>query len=460
MGPTISGQPNTIVTLDTTFTSPTVYIAISGSYIYQSNSQNISDFKILIFPQTAASVSSLRGMIGGGFESQAYPFNYADLNSPVPAAAYRGQPKCFTYADYFGTITTVYRASDGSIDTTTSVGLANVALLNLCSTTYKDYNPASSIPPELTSLFIAEANAAKAPAKGNSQSDPDTSPTNGAITTGPDDQQVTAVNDPSNGGVVVSGTTIAHEQSANGAGIGSVAAQTGGSVVNVQSQWFSALAAPTPSAANGAVGRGGNGQAATVLHQGGGSVIIGSVIPPVGATSSIAGIGNVVAQSDGVVVNGASTIPFSAVQGGASYAPADPASDVISIGNQRITAAPNGGFVVALDQTLTPGEQVTVSGTMYPLESGGSAIVVNGGTGSVQHGGTSTSPSAATTTTTAPERGGSSMPSSGNGDVARQTFWAVLQRGSSTSLGMVLAPLPGLAMTSSGNRERQHMFAW
>lgn len=45
-----------MVTLHTTLTSPTVYMAFTGDYVYPSNSQAINDSKILVFPQTACQV--------------------------------------------------------------------------------------------------------------------------------------------------------------------------------------------------------------------------------------------------------------------------------------------------------------------------------------------------------------------------------------------------------------------
>jgi len=96
--PTILGHPNTVVYMNNTLTSPTVYMAFKNLWKVDADYVARSSFQQTLLPLSASTVSSRCGKIGGGFGSP-LSMNYADLNWPVPANAYRCQPKCFTNDD-------------------------------------------------------------------------------------------------------------------------------------------------------------------------------------------------------------------------------------------------------------------------------------------------------------------------------------------------------------------------
>ncbi|KAI6831524.1 hypothetical protein KC340_g7703 [Hortaea werneckii] len=155
MGPTISGRPNTFVYWNTTLTSPTVYMAVGGTWIYQSAGSTISDQSRLLLPQSPDAVSTLAGKLGGGY----YPpenINYADFNYPVPASAYRAQPRCYKAplsTSYYNLTTPIFPG--GPAVTWQVETHSEFASENQCSTIYDDYRPVLSIPPEFSSLTPA-----------------------------------------------------------------------------------------------------------------------------------------------------------------------------------------------------------------------------------------------------------------------------------------------------------------
>ncbi|GAB1743292.1 hypothetical protein NU219Hw_g9135t1 [Hortaea werneckii] len=155
MGPTISGRPNTFVYWNTTLTSPTVYMALGGTWIYQSAGSTISDQSRLLLPQSPDAVSTLAGKLGGGY----YPpekINYADFNYPVPASAYRAQPRCYEAPHTRSYYNVTQPLFPGGPTTTWEVEThSEFAGENQCSTIYDDYRPILSIPPEFSSLTPA-----------------------------------------------------------------------------------------------------------------------------------------------------------------------------------------------------------------------------------------------------------------------------------------------------------------
>ncbi|KAK3108010.1 hypothetical protein LTR53_017850, partial [Teratosphaeriaceae sp. CCFEE 6253] len=139
--PTIPGQANTVVYMNTTLTSPTVYMefknvfAIGTDYVAESSFQQT----LLALPATA--VSSRCGLLGGGF-GPPLSMNYADLDEPVPASAYRCQPKCFTNDDLPQSWTVPH------------YNYTRYATENRCSTLWADdYRPALSVPSEFATVF-------------------------------------------------------------------------------------------------------------------------------------------------------------------------------------------------------------------------------------------------------------------------------------------------------------------
>ncbi|RMY54595.1 hypothetical protein D0865_04624 [Hortaea werneckii] len=155
MGPTTSGRPNTFVYWNTTLTSPTVYMAVGDTWIYQSAGSTISDQSRLLLPQSPDAVSTLAGKLGGGYHPPE-KINYADFNYPVPASAYRAQPRCYEapYSRSYYNVT--QPLFPGGPTTTWEVEThSEFASENQCSTIYDDYRPILSIPPEFSSLTPA-----------------------------------------------------------------------------------------------------------------------------------------------------------------------------------------------------------------------------------------------------------------------------------------------------------------
>ncbi|KAK4549695.1 hypothetical protein LTR36_004996 [Oleoguttula mirabilis] len=205
MAPTISGKPNTYVTWNTTLTSPTVYMAFDGTWVYTSAGATYSDQSRLLLPQSSTAVSSLCGKLGGGY----YPpqaVDYANFNYPAPASAYRCQPRCFTnplvfsyynatntYQGFTEPDTTVLASTE-----TYEVGSYNTyASENLCSTIWDDYAPVLSIPAVFTSLAPAgQAGSLSCPFLFNSDAvffDPPKALTQVSSVVGPSDPGTTAV---------------------------------------------------------------------------------------------------------------------------------------------------------------------------------------------------------------------------------------------------------------------------
>lgn len=163
MEPTISGKPNTAVFWGSTLTSPTVYLALMGTFMYTSASVTTSYDSNFILPQSSAEVSSYCGQIGGGLVAQSV--NYADFNYPVPAAAYRCQPSCFiSSATQAITSTETYTFGNYTVDGTYTppstttwdvISYNSYATENQCSTIWNNFAPVLSIPSAFTSLSPA-----------------------------------------------------------------------------------------------------------------------------------------------------------------------------------------------------------------------------------------------------------------------------------------------------------------
>ncbi|KAK4580304.1 hypothetical protein LTR86_000507 [Recurvomyces mirabilis] len=154
MSETISGRPNTIVTMSTTLTSPTAYIEIVGTWAYTFSGNATTASTGIWFSRPSNEVSSY--CIGdGGAIGTPRSINYADFNYPVPAEAYRCQPKCHT-ASAVAIISTRTQvdASNHPITTITSVSISDLPSENWCSTIWDDYAPALSVPPELFKMSL------------------------------------------------------------------------------------------------------------------------------------------------------------------------------------------------------------------------------------------------------------------------------------------------------------------
>ncbi|KAK6425380.1 hypothetical protein LTR95_016267 [Oleoguttula sp. CCFEE 5521] len=163
MAPTISGKPNTFEYWGSTLTSPTVYMAFDGTWVLSSNGITVSDQSRLIIPQSATAVTSLCAKPGGGYTPKRV--NYADLNWPYNADAYRCQEKCYSYPYEPSKFNTTYTSPQMTIlgtvyaattETRELYAFNTYATENLCSTIWEqDFHPVISIPPEFSSLTPA-----------------------------------------------------------------------------------------------------------------------------------------------------------------------------------------------------------------------------------------------------------------------------------------------------------------
>ncbi|GAB7328418.1 hypothetical protein MBLNU13_g00389t1 [Cladosporium sp. NU13] len=167
MTPTISGKPNTAVYEGTTLTSPTVYIALDGTWRVTSSGSTIDQHSLLILPQKPTDVSSVCAISGGGYNT--YAVDYADFGGAVPASAYRCQPRCNTntFKQIFTNTSIVYTGftfEDTTVPESTRTFMRNdwdgtrdgYPSENLCSTIWDDYRPALSIPAEFSSMKPAQ----------------------------------------------------------------------------------------------------------------------------------------------------------------------------------------------------------------------------------------------------------------------------------------------------------------
>lgn len=167
MTPTITGKPNTAVYEGTTLTSPTVYIALDGTWRVKSSGTIISAHSLVILPQKPTDVSSVCAISGGGYNT--YAVNYADFAGDVPASAYRCQPRCNTntFTPIWTNTSIVYTGftlGDVTVPRSTRTFMRNdwnrtrdgFPSENLCSTIWDDYRPALSVPIEFSSMRPAQ----------------------------------------------------------------------------------------------------------------------------------------------------------------------------------------------------------------------------------------------------------------------------------------------------------------
>ncbi|GAB1740630.1 hypothetical protein NU219Hw_g5723t1 [Hortaea werneckii] len=157
LGPTISGKPNTYNIWNTTLTSPTVYIQFDGTWVYESSGSTTSNQSRLLMAHSSTDISSICGTISGIGSPQS--FNYGDFNWPVPASAYRCQPKCFEAApngySYVGNATYWAHSDRTFVTLWTYFSSTPWARENQCSTIYDDYKPILSIPTEFSAMTPA-----------------------------------------------------------------------------------------------------------------------------------------------------------------------------------------------------------------------------------------------------------------------------------------------------------------
>jgi hypothetical protein len=159
IGPTIPGKPNTVEYEGTTLTSPTVYIALDGTWQLTSSGTTFTDHTRVLLPQMPTDVSSMCGNLGGGYTPQRV--DYADFEGLAPAKAYRCQPRCFThpYAPVWVNSESVISGlalGDVTVPESTRTYFLDdyngLVTENLCSTIWDDYRPALSIPPEFSTM--------------------------------------------------------------------------------------------------------------------------------------------------------------------------------------------------------------------------------------------------------------------------------------------------------------------
>jgi hypothetical protein len=159
IGPTIPGKPNTVEYEGTTLTSPTVYIALDGTWQLTSSGTTFTDHTQVLLPQMPTDVSSMCGNLGGGYTPQRV--DYADFEGPAPANAYRCQPRCFTrpYAPVWvnsASVISGFALENVTVPESTRTYFLDeydgLVTENLCSTIWDDYRPALSIPPEFSTM--------------------------------------------------------------------------------------------------------------------------------------------------------------------------------------------------------------------------------------------------------------------------------------------------------------------
>ncbi|KAK4501460.1 hypothetical protein PRZ48_007269 [Zasmidium cellare] len=188
-------------------------------------------------------------------------------------------------------------------------------------------------------------------------------PTPGAVIQG-SQGQVFTVAPVSGDHVVVGSSTLAVGETASISGIGNVAVEANGVVVDGTTHDFSTIAEPSHPVVVTAGGR-----AFTAGSDGEFTVASGEILE-VGMTTSVPGVGNVALESNAVVIDG-TTHSFSTTPG-----PSDPG--VITDGGHTFTLGSDGGLIISPGQVLTPGGEVIVSGTTYSLDPQGSVAVING----------------------------------------------------------------------------------
>jgi hypothetical protein len=167
MGPTIPGKPNTAVYGGTTLTSPTVYIAVDGTWRVENDGTTSEGHASVIIAQNSTDVSSVCGNLKGGYNT--YAVNYADFAGNVPADAYRCQPRCNTntFTQKWYNVSTVYTGFTlGNVTVPESTltfhrytwndTIDGLPTENLCSTIWDDYRPALSIPAAFASMNPAQ----------------------------------------------------------------------------------------------------------------------------------------------------------------------------------------------------------------------------------------------------------------------------------------------------------------
>ncbi|KAK3672876.1 hypothetical protein LTR78_007229 [Recurvomyces mirabilis] len=140
--------------MSTTLTSPTAYIEIVGTWAYTFSGNGTTASTGIWFSRPSNDVSSY--CIGdGGAIGTPRSIDYADFNYPVPAEAYRCQPKCHTAsATAIISTKTQVDASNHPMTTIISVSISDLPLENWCSTIWDDYAPALSVPPELFKMSL------------------------------------------------------------------------------------------------------------------------------------------------------------------------------------------------------------------------------------------------------------------------------------------------------------------
>lgn len=430
IGPTILGKDNTAEYWGQTLTSPTVYIALDGTWGLTSAGTIYSNHSRVLLPQSPAAVSSMCGVVGGGFVPQ--PFNYADLAGPPPASAYRCQPKCVTnsYKPQWVNRTSIDRGftlGDITVPDSTKTYLYDIftgqVTENLCSTIWNDYKPALSIPSEFSTMSpvwyegkmrcgfnfdlggvfydppkaLIRADSIAGPSlpvttpdstRSPDQATPDPGnvpgPGTPAATKTPDPKpdppaQPTAVPEPSkpaqsqappiappiappNPQQSDEGDPVpVPEQPGNARPPTASASPSYPAVKPAAPSQPAATRGPTTrSIAIGLVITASNGDKVTAIQvQPSGPVVIGSdaMVTP-GQSTSYDGIGNIIANSDGLNVDG-STRPFTAIATGQAVG-----AILTAHNGEKVTASqlfPSGPVLIG-DSILLPGEPTNVAG--------------------------------------------------------------------------------------------------
>ncbi|KAK5107663.1 hypothetical protein LTR62_000944 [Meristemomyces frigidus] len=402
MSETITGTPNTFVTLGTTLTSPTNYIQVGGTWAYNVGNNRTTVSTGIWFPESASAISSYCIQDGGGLGALE-AVDYANFNYPVPASAYRCQPKCHTESDTL--VPYIYTQNGGSSGPNHLVTVTVATPLppkNWCSTIWDDYAPALSVPQGLFSIQADHVINANMTCQfllysNNLLFDPPR-----ALSEASSEAGVTKPN-----GNPATSTTLAPTMSPQPVeiSISTVASLTSAPLPSSSTTTAAAASSTVawPASETKAAGEGGTASSSSTIGIGG---IIASVIGLRSSSSAISSLpeSNSVQSPpgfDAYTAPNAVGVLESALRSSVS----DPASssnlvDPISVTDSTTTAAaftspPSQAYYTALSQTfvvdgtspvplaagviLTPGAPaVTISGTTLSLATSASYLVIDG----------------------------------------------------------------------------------
>ncbi|KAK4993385.1 hypothetical protein LTR66_006020 [Elasticomyces elasticus] len=389
----------TAVTLGTTFTSGTAYISFQTLYATDLCGNQVGEpLSDLIIPISSGLVSSACGIYHGGHSAS---LNYADLNWPIPAAAYKCQPRCEGGQNggpfSTGICSTIYDDYRPILRFPSQISVVQTAWnnCNLGDMDYADsgnqlYDPPIALQPQAN---IAMPTVSEPPAQTSaSPSSPlpalaqqtqalDTAPAVSSKTsdTAPAAVQPSAFDSSSASVPAAVSASSPAPKPAPSANPGGIIAESFGDTSVKQNP-------PGPSGNQNSASLD-NAPPATVVtvsntpvsviadanpSNPGGVIIGGQTVRP-GAPTTINNVPVSIAGSGGIIL-GIVTVTAAAP----SLTDDDPAKPIATIGTQQIVPNPsNPNGIVIGTQTLNPGQQTTINNV--PVSVGTNGVVVLGG---------------------------------------------------------------------------------